>query len=221
MIYKHIQDKFKVLLPFIILLLATVPFLFYNKGSIVLNINKEHTPFLDFFFKNMSGVGNALSIFVFLAITLRFKLKYLYFFILAFAIESIFIVLGKKVFFNDVFKEQGILDQINFVEGVKVRKHHSFPSGHTAYSFFVATFFVLKLNKFSYSILLFLIAALIGVSRMYLVQHFFVDVFTGAIVGTLSTFVAYVLVFNQNKKWYHRRLKINFQSNSWITLTND
>jgi len=36
------------------------------------------------------------------------------------------------------------------------------------------------------SILFFIMAVLVGVSRVYLVQHFFIDVYAGACIGLIS-----------------------------------
>ncbi|NJB82597.1 phosphatase PAP2 family protein [Wenyingzhuangia aestuarii] len=227
MINKYSQHKFSVLLPFVVFLVASIFFFTYPKGEVVLLLNKLHSPFLNIVFKKLSSVGNTLSIFLFLLIVLRFKLKYLYFFVLAFAIESFVVILCKHLIFDGTFrpylffKEQGLLNTLDFVQGVKIRKTDSFPSGHTAYSFFIATFFALKLNKINTAIVIFLFASLIGISRMYLVQHFFVDVFTGAIVGVLTTCIAYVLVFRTEKSWYNYRLTINPKKEEFIVLIND
>ncbi|NIJ46010.1 membrane-associated phospholipid phosphatase [Wenyingzhuangia heitensis] len=227
MINKYKQYRFQLLLPFVIILLGSVFFFTYPKGEVVLLLNKLHNPTFNFIFRKLSSIGNALSVFFFLLIVVRFKFKYLYFFILAFAIESFIIIICKHLIFDGTFrpylffKELGLLDAIDFVQGVKIRKTDSFPSGHTAYSFFIATFFVLKLNNLKSSVVIFLLATLIGVSRMYLVQHFFADVFTGAVVGVLATYTAFILVFKTQKSWYNYRLTINTNKESLVVLTNE
>ncbi|WP_029489177.1 phosphatase PAP2 family protein [Ochrovirga pacifica] len=205
--------RYHALWPFLGVLLLGVYFLSFPKGEVVLIFNKMHSPVWNIVFTKLSSIGNALSVFFFLALVLwRYQLKYLYFFVLAFALESLVIIVAKNVFFSYMprpyllFESQGILDQIDFVEGVKINKRRSFPSGHTAYAFCMASFFALKLNKISASVAIAIFAAFVGMSRMYLVQHFFVDVFTGAIVGIVTTAIAYYLVFNTEKKWYSRRI---------------
>ena len=60
----------------------------------------------------------------------------------------------------------------------------SFPSGHTAVSFAAATA-IYAINK-KWGIAAYAFAVLMGFSRLYLGVHFPLDVFCGAIVGTVA-----------------------------------
>ena len=218
--------KHKVLLPFMVVFLLSTCLFSFSKGTIVLTINKIHTSFLDRFFAGISSIGNTMSIFLFLAIVLRYKLKFLYFFVLAFLIESAIVILCKNFIFDGhprpylLFEAKGILSKINFVEGVRVHKRDSFPSGHTAYAFLIATFFALKIKKILPAIGLCLFAILVGISRMYLFQHFFIDVFGGAMVGFSSAYLAIVLVKKSRKKsWYNKKIRFNPTRKNWFELT--
>lgn len=68
----------------------------------------------------------------------------------------------------------------------------SFPSGHSAVSFAVAT--VLAVNRFSCWPLFLLLAALVGFSRLYLYVHFPSDVLAGAVVGAAAGLAAYYMM---------------------------
>ena len=65
---------------------------------------------------------------------------------------------------------------------------YSFPSGHTAASFAAATAIFLR-NK-AWGIPALVLAALVGVSRLYLYVHYPSDVLCGAALGLLCGFVA-------------------------------
>ena len=103
--------------------------------------------------------------------------------------------------------------QLPLTEGVRMNEWYSFPSGHTT-SFF-ALFFTLSVilsNKYPkcapyIQLVCFCMAALGGYSRIYLSQHFTLDVFAGVIVGVLITIVCYA-VFHRfwGQKWYNYRL---------------
>ncbi|MFN9319021.1 MAG: phosphatase PAP2 family protein, partial [Chitinophagales bacterium] len=71
---------------------------------------------------------------------------------------------------------------------------HSMPSGHTYTAFYCMTFliFFYNLNR-SWQALLFPIAILVGVSRMYLMCHFKEDVFVGSILGILAGVLSVVI----------------------------
>ena len=103
--------------------------------------------------------------------------------------------------------------QLPLVDGVRMNHYISFPSGHTT-SFF-ALFFVLSIiatenlaAKRPYSVaiqlLLFIAAALGGYSRIYLCQHFALDVFGGIVVGLLISTLCYAIFSRyEDKKWYN------------------
>lgn len=104
--------------------------------------------------------------------------------------------------------------ELPLTEGVKMNYWYSFPSGHTT-SFF-ALFFVLSImaaRRFStlaaqgIQVLLLVLAALGGYSRIYLSQHFALDVFGGAVVGMTITLVCYAIFSRfEDQKWYNYRV---------------
>ncbi len=102
---------------------------------------------------------------------------------------------------------------------VHIHHWHSFPSGHTTSFFalaFVACILVTRNSRFSrfsrfscsaLQILLFIAAALGGYSRIYLSQHFALDVLAGIVVGMGITLASYaVLQHYEGQKWYNYRL---------------
>jgi membrane-associated phospholipid phosphatase len=61
----------------------------------------------------------------------------------------------------------------------------SFPSGHTSQSFFIATLMVQHIHTSVWlAILLYAIALLVGLTRMYVGAHYPRDVLAGAIMGS-------------------------------------
>ena len=118
--------------------------------------------------------------------------------------------------------------QLPLVDGVQMNHWLSFPSGHTT-SFFALAFAasILATQKISKAqpvsqrsgltaqwscsvavqLLLFVLAVLGGYSRIYLSQHFAMDVFGGSCVGLIITVVCYA-IFScfEDKKWYNTRL---------------
>ena len=65
--------------------------------------------------------------------------------------------------------------------------HQSMPSGHTFTAFFIATFLCFFFNlSLRYSLIIFSIAIIIGLSRVYLMCHFVEDVLLGSIMGIVG-----------------------------------
>jgi len=99
---------------------------------------------------------------------------------------------------------------------VQIHAWYSFPSGHTT-SFFALAFVacilltgnprISRIPRILVQIVLFALAALGGYSRIYLSQHFALDVFAGILVGTLITILCYAVFYRfEDKKWYNYRL---------------
>lgn len=72
------------------------------------------------------------------------------------------------------------------IEGVIMHNQLSFPSGHTAgaFAFFLLLSLLIPVRFKFWAVVFFLIALMVGISRIYLGQHFFKDIYAGSILGT-------------------------------------
>ena len=99
------------------------------------------------------------------------------------------------------------LSRIHFVLGTQQLSLHSFPSGHTVSAFSAALVITYFCRNKLWGFPLFLVAALVGYSRMYLSQHFFEDVIAGPAIGVfVSAMWIYWLEgrhFLKSSKWHH------------------
>lgn len=178
--------------------------LFFTKSDIHLYTNKFHSAFWDFFYKNITHVGDGLTIAVLFVILLFLSFRKALVIGLSGAFGGLLAQFFKRVFFSDVNRPQayfnGVAD-LYFVPGVNVHTTLSFPSGHTATAF--ALFIALALlSKRNGAKLFFLfVAFLIGYSRIYLSQHFLIDVYFGSLLGTISAIISVLLVSSSTKKW--------------------
>ena len=84
-------------------------------------------------------------------------------------------------------RKNGLEKSVNFVDGIDLHSAAtSFPSGHSMSAFALYSLLVFLLpQKKRYVFPLFLTAVIVAVSRVYLVQHFWVDVYFGGLVGVL------------------------------------
>jgi len=186
------------LLVLIYLISFGVILLLTNHGDVVLWTNERHTVFLDLFFKYLTHLGDGLVLGILalgLLLTNYFKF---YQALIAIAIQTALVHLFKqwlaageprpKTYFANRINE------LNFVEGVKVNAFGSFPSGHTASAFTLAFILILFTENKALKITIFVMALLIGFSRVYLLQHFFIDIYIGSIFGIISVLIAWKIM---------------------------
>lgn len=85
---------------------------------------------------------------------------------------------------------------INFVPGQPHHLNLSFPSGHSEGIFSLCCFLSLLLPpKYAkWGIFLFIFAILIGFSRIYLSQHFLLDVYGGSLIGAISVLIIFSII---------------------------
>lgn len=166
-----------------------------NHGDFVLWINGHHTPFLDFFFKYWTYLGDGILLGViglYFLLTSYFRFNV---FMVAVVVQTIFVHIFKQWLFNNeprpktFFQDQ--LDLLHFVDGVNVRGLNAFPSGHTASAFVLAFYLILITKNKALQMFYLMSAILVGFSRVYILQHFARDIYFGSIFGILAVVIAW------------------------------
>ncbi len=207
-----------------IILILFFPLIFIDQPKIILWVNSLRTPFLDFLFIKLSSLGNSFSVLFLLGLVLCWRFKCLSIYVLAFVIQLIFVLLFKQGIYNGslrpflYFKSIGELDLLNLIEGVKIRYVNTFPSGHTTSIFFLASYFALILKKNVSTFILAIIALFVGFSRIYLLQHFFIDVYFGILFGTFSSWLAYKIINANKKEWHDYRINIDIRKKNIFSV---
>ncbi len=74
-----------------------------------------------------------------------------------------------------------------------IHRSFSFPSGHTSSSFAAAMAATLASKKWKISVPAFILAAIIGFTRIYVHVHFCTDVLAGALVGIIYGAIGYLI----------------------------
>ncbi len=129
----------------------------------------------------------------------------------SYALEGIFVQVLKQLVFKErprPWAEYADKLPIHLVPDFTPYSNNSFPSGHTATAFCMATLIVLAYPKIRkpFQLLLFLIAITVAYSRIYLSQHYFLDVYVGSIVGILSSVVIYYYFYDHKSSANRRKL---------------
>ena len=161
------------------------------KGAMVLYFSAHRSVGGDAFFRFWTHAGEAMGFFFVLGYLLfRHRPRALALPVLTLGV-SLLANAAKRLFRQPrparYFEELGLLEQLRPVSGVPLLKGlSSLPSGHTmaAFAFFSFLAFCIPQKRWA-ALLLFLAAALVGVSRVYLGQHFEEDVLLGSVLGLL------------------------------------
>lgn len=177
------------------------------KAELHLQSNAMHSPFLDVFFKNITHLGDGIFASI-IAILLMFKkVRYGIFVIVSYLSSGILVQLGKRLLFADAKRPsaffEGVAD-LHFVEGVAVHASRSFPSGHSATSFGLFACLALLVKNPYQKFALFMMAVLVAYSRVYISQHFMVDILVGSIIGTLFSYIWFKPLNNARWVWLQK-----------------
>jgi len=193
---------------YFLLLIFALFILFANsKGAGFVLLNPYHTIFLDYIFQGLTLLGDGFFSIAFCVVLLFVRKKYVSLLVfMSFASSGIAAQVLK--YFITEARPAVFLEHSNypyFIENVTLHNYHSFPSGHTATIFALISIvaFVSK-NKLS-AIPLLIIGALVGYSRMYLGQHFMVDVTIGSLTGILFAIICWILFYPFYQKMQQKK----------------
>lgn len=172
----------------ILVLVVSSPLLFINKEIPTFWINQFHSPFLDSFFYYITYLGDGLVLLPVVIFLLFRSYVWAGFFALFTIVEAFLVqIVLKKGIFAHLDRPMGYIEnfsELHQVSGADIHSLHTFPSGHTQTIFLVITILALVLNRgYLINTLLIFIGIFTALSRVYLLQHFFVDIWVGAFIG--------------------------------------
>lgn len=163
-------------------------------GDEVLFFGTYRSTFLDLLFKTTTLLGEGYPFVLAGAVLWRIRRKYPWDITLLGFCITIVSYLTKTLFAQErpvaFFQNTGKLDLLVPVEGVVVHGGNtSFPSGHTMAAFGLYTFLtLLTRGRDLLSLFWLFLALMVGLSRIYLAQHFLRDVLAGAFIGAVIAF---------------------------------
>lgn len=189
------MKSLKIILATIFITSASL-FFFTDSVSISVFFNSHHNEILDLIFYCFTYLG-LKETFILAGVVMYFvkKNKFLAY-PLSFINFSIVVQFLKRIAFAHCYRPSVILPQLfpdmqlSLIPYVTLAQKLSFPSGHTTLSFslVILLIYALDIKNILVQIFLVTLAVLVGVSRIYLLQHFFRDVYFGALIGSVMTF---------------------------------
>ena len=154
---------------------------------------------IDSFFKWITHLGDGLLITLIGTILLLKNFRTGIFILLSYAISGTITQILKLNFFDEVNRPFFYYSYYNLkltiVDGVDMHIHNSFPSGHStaAWALFLGASLLVKQNTWKLTCII--LGMLTSVSRVYLSQHFFEDIYCGALIGMVFTIWSYSILY--------------------------
>ena len=173
------------------ILFGGVILLLLPKAYIHLFINQYHSSAADIFFTYATLLGDGLSATILVVILLFISFRYASMVAVSNIACSVIIQSLKRFIFADSVRPYQFFKGVHplyLVPGVEVYSFNSFPSGHSATVFTTCTLLCLMTKERYVRTVLFMMACTIAFSRVYLSEHFFVDIYAGAIIGVVVAY---------------------------------
>ncbi len=189
-----------------VLILAYSSFYLLNfeKAALHLKINTlVGVPFFDSFFKYITYLGDGIFAALIAFVFLFFNIKKGIFILLSYIASGLTSAYLKNHVF-DINRPHFVFTyfikntQIKYIDGIDMISLNSFPSGHATTSFAVFISLAL-LSKSQFNKICCLALAVLGAfSRVYLSQHWLIDVTIGSLIGLGFSLLMYIFIMREN-----------------------
>ena len=213
--FGNLKDHKIFLLAYSVFLIITMPvLLMYSKEEIHIFLNGFFSPFLDEFFKNLTFLGSGIFVASVGIFAMLFSIRKSFFILITWAGTGIIIQVLKRLVFTDVVRPARFFEGIyplHLVEGVKLYSLHSFPSGHSASAFGLFLCLALMTKSGGIQFMFFVFALLVAYSRVYLSQHFLIDIYIGSVIGVTGSLIFYKTVFLSKRPWLNKSVLTIFK----------
>ena len=167
-------------------------------------VNSHHVLWADYMFRFFTSLA---EVFLPIALAIYFynrKRAFFVPFLTSYAVSTLIIQGIKHLIFPNALRPITYFANLHLpwylVPGVDVHTQNSFPSGHTSAAWFMFFWFALLGKSRLWGLFMALAAIGVAYSRIYLMQHFPIDVTFGAGIGFLSSaLVYYFMLYKPNK----------------------
>ena len=222
----HSDTSLRHTIPFllptaVLLILLAVALLVYPKADLHLLLCQSHTPLLDQLVPAFTNLVNWLP-YLCVILLLFYRVGWATFLASNLLLSTLIIHPIKHLLRAPRpitwFAEHMPDVSLPLVEGVKMNHWYSFPSGHTT-TFFVL-FFTLSIvacaenirGKNIFALFCFFCATFGAYTRIYLSQHFALDIFAGIFAAIFSTLILYIFLVKKLKNtqfwaWKVKKMK--------------
>lgn len=181
--------------------------LMLNYEKVIVHIYLNHlvgNAAVDRFFYFITWLGDGTLAPFLLLVVLIYNTRLGIYTTTSFLSASLFSQVLKRVFFDDVNRPFFVFQwpypyPLTYVEGVDKYLHNSFPSGHATQAFAILMCLAFTTKNQGMKFLFFIPAVLTAFSRVYLSQHWLIDITVGSIIGVIFSILFYYIFIGRNK----------------------
>lgn len=195
-----LKDHYSFFIGYLLFLLAGILLiLFFTKAEGFYFLNPYHHNYLNYFFYFFTFLGDGVFVVGLAIILLFFKKRKLSLLIVSSYLLSGGIAQAIKYYFEEARPSvyNGLQGYQYFIENVSLQNFHSFPSGHTASGFALAGILAFAFKNKKSELIFLALAIIVGYSRIYIGQHFLIDVLAGSFIGIASAIICWLALYKK------------------------
>lgn len=205
------QTSFFIIVQVLVLTVLTYFVLTYEKSELQLMANTYYSTFFDFVFYILTHsveFWGCLIIYVLIAFYKSYK--YAIIGLLTYASAGLVTQILKRNVFPEFKRPTVNIENLRLIPeyfNYEQASNFSFPSGHTTVAFALFIFLTLIVKNKKWGIVFGIMACAVAYSRVYLSQHYFIDILAGSLIGTIVTLFSFY-GFNKIKfgQWGNKRI---------------
>lgn len=199
--YNHPVRNLFTYATLLLLVLGVVALFYWNKEQLFIALNNRHTDVADLVLKYFTYIGDgifmaALGIIMFLVGKRKLGLLLILSFLLSGLLAQTIKRIEQKPRPGAYFKQP---ERIHRVDDKLLKGNNSFPSGHTTTAFATFSLLAFSTRNKAVQLFFFIVAVVVGYSRIYVGAHFPEDVLAGAALGFISSYFLCWLL--RKKEW--------------------
>jgi len=189
------QASFFIIVQIFALTLLSFVISNFEKTELQLIANSYSSTFFDFVFYILTHsveFWGCLAIYVLVAFYKSYK--YAIIGLLTYASAGLVTQLLKRNVFYELKRPTVNIDNLRLIPdyfNYEQASNFSFPSGHTTVAFALFIFLTLIVKNKKWGLVFGILACAVAYSRVYLSQHYFIDIYVGSVIGTVVTMLSF------------------------------
>ncbi len=203
---KELLKKNKVVVGFYVLVLLILFYFLCNFGKVQIHIYLNQlvgNKLIDNLFFYITYLGDGAVAPILLMMVLFYNVRLGICCTASFITAALASIILKYCFYDDVMRPWFVFQwfvktPITYVDTSTLNIHYSFPSGHATQAFAVFICLALMTSKNLNKLLFLSLALLTAFSRVYLSQHWLVDITVGSIIGTVTAIVLFYFIVEKD-----------------------